>query len=157
MGVYAIPASLKMNPWENLKGMVEATDSKDTKAKPATGCLAVHQRKVTSRPPPPPSAIKRKRKEKKYSPTMEPPINHRNPWVYEFCSISLNSFLICTCFSIACSLLCLARVILSARRHSVTSRLTSLQPPVARTRKPRAWHSSRAVMISSQAFLFFNF
>ena len=34
-------------------------------------------------------------------------------------------------------------------KHLLTARLMSLQPPVALWRKPRAWHSSRAFMISS--------
>ena len=39
---------------------------------------------------------------------------------------------------------------LSLDRHLLTSRFMSLQPPKALKRKPRAWHSSRAFMISVQ-------
>ena len=39
---------------------------------------------------------------------------------------------------------------LSVDKHLLTSRFISLQPPKTLKRKPRAWHSSRAFMISSQ-------
>lgn len=54
-------------------------------------------------------------------------------------------------FSRAFSRLRFARSNRSAPRHLFTSRLMSLQLPRAFQRKPRAWHSSRAVMMASQS------
>ena len=54
-------------------------------------------------------------------------------------------------FSLAVSRFRFARAYRSSPRHLFTSRLMSLQLPMALCRKPFAWHSSRAVMISSQS------
>lgn len=68
---------------------------------------------------------------------------------HEFASISAQIFFMCSLFFLASSRFCAVRSSLSARRHLLTSRFVSLHIPIAFHMKPLAWHSSRAVMISS--------
>lgn len=76
-------------------------------------------------------------------------------FTYEFWSISLNNRFISVRLASASSLFLFVRSILSARKHFVTSRLISLHPPIALTRKPRAWHLSRSAITSSQPIFSF--
>lgn len=75
---------------------------------------------------------------------------HRSPILHEFCSISDHFSVIWILFSFAVSRFLLVLSSLSARRHLVTSRFAPLHMPVAFQRKPRAWHSSRIAINSSQ-------
>lgn len=69
---------------------------------------------------------------------------------HELASISFQSFFMCSRFFFATSRLCAVRSSRAARRHLLTCVLASLHMPIDFHRKPRAWHSSRAFMSSSQ-------
>lgn len=71
------------------------------------------------------------------------------PSHHELASISAHIFFICSLFFFASSRFCAVRSNRSARKHLLTSRFVSLHIPIAFHIKPLAWHSSRAVMISS--------
>jgi hypothetical protein len=70
---------------------------------------------------------------------------------HELPSISAHFALISWFFSFAASRFALVRSSLCARRHLLTCVFAPLHMPTAFHMKPRAWHSSRIVMTSSQA------
>ena len=69
---------------------------------------------------------------------------------HEFSSISRQASSMTCRFRRAASRFRRVRSSRSARRHMLSSFLAVLQPPRAACRKPRAWHCSSAVMMSSQ-------
>nr|POE49450.1 hypothetical protein CFP56_50367 [Quercus suber] len=70
--------------------------------------------------------------------------------LHEFASISAQRASAFFLFSRAISRFLAVRSNRSARRHLFTWVLMSLHMPMDFQRNPRAWHSSRAVMTSSQ-------
>lgn len=72
-------------------------------------------------------------------------------WPHEFASISAHFALISSFFIFACSRFFAVRRSLCARKHLLTAVFSLLHPPIAFQRKPRAWHSSRRAITSSQA------
>lgn len=67
-----------------------------------------------------------------------------------FASISAQTFCTLSLFSLALSRFSLVLSRRSARKHLLTSVLRLEHMPMDFHKKPRAWHSSRAVMTSSQ-------
>lgn len=72
------------------------------------------------------------------------------PFLHEFASISAQIFSMCCRFFLATSRLCAVRSSRAARRHLFTSVFAFVHMPIDFQRNPRAWHSSSAVMSSSQ-------
>lgn len=72
---------------------------------------------------------------------------------HEFASISAHFALISSFFAFAFSRLIFVLSSLCARRHLLTCVFALLHIPSDFHRKPRAWHSSRAIMTSSHAVL----
>ena len=70
---------------------------------------------------------------------------------HEFASISSHFALTSSLLIFAASRFNLVRSSLCARRHLLTCVFASLHIPIAFHRNPRAWHSSRMFMTSSQA------
>lgn len=70
--------------------------------------------------------------------------------VQELASISAQTAFIFSLFSLASSRFFTVRSTRSARRHLLTSRLMLLHMPIDFQSSPRAWHSSNALMTSSQ-------
>lgn len=70
---------------------------------------------------------------------------------YELASISAHFSLISWFFVFEVSRFAFVRSSLCARKHLLTCVFASLHIPIAFHIKPRAWHSSRSVITSSQA------
>jgi hypothetical protein len=70
---------------------------------------------------------------------------------HELASISAHFALISWFLSLAASRFSLVRSSRCARKHLLTSVFAPLHMPIAFHMNPRAWHSSRRVMTSSQA------
>jgi len=94
----------------------------------------------------------------KYPPVLES-LSNSNQMMYTqydsttlqlFASISAHRALTFSRFCFASSLFLAVRSRRSARRHILTSCLRFVHIPIVFHMKPLAWHSSRAVMISSQ-------